>query len=209
MLNYDKAVAYSSINCSNELKGSSAARFERIVASVAIVTFLSLATIVGTGELPFFSEAVKKKLINLGAPIGMKQAWRVFAPELRTVNWHTLCLIELADGTIKAKEFPRMEKLSQLERFRQEKKRSVLGERIAHAAYKDFKPSIARFYARSNDDSGNRPVRITFVFASAPMPPLETSDSKKPAWIYRDHLPEHINKQVYFSYAVQSQDLRK
>ncbi len=140
---------------------------------------------------------------SFGAPVGMKQAWRVFAPDLRTLNWHTLCLVELADGTIKASEFPRMEKLSLLERFAQEKKRSVLGDRIAHPVYKKFKPSIARHYARSNDDADNPPVRVTFVFASAPMPPL---DGK---WVYRDQLPEHTFKQVYFSYAVRPEDLNR
>lgn len=204
MLNYDEAVNYSINSDTAATKHAAAASFNRALSNCVIASFLVLATIVGVAELPFFAANVKKKMISFGAPIGMRQAWRVFAPDLRTLNWHTLCLIESADGTLKAKEFPRMDKLSLYERWRQEKKRSVLGERIAHPVYKDFKPAIARFYARSNDDQSNRPVRVTFVFASAPMPPLK----KSLPWVYRDQLPEHTAKQVFFSYAVRPEDLK-
>ena len=182
---------------------------ERLADNLVIIGFLSLATIVGVAELPVVPEQYKGNLISLGAPIGMRQGWRVFSPDLRTTNWHTLCLVELDDGTLKAKEFPRMEKLSLLERFIHEKQRNILGDRITNPIYKRFRPMIARYYARANStaksdqtNSEGSPERITFVFASSPMPDIHSSP-----WVYRDQLPEHIFKQVYFSYQVKKKDL--
>lgn len=181
----------------------SSVTFERIVCSLVIIGFLSLATIVGVAELPVVPESIKGNLISLGAPIGMRQGWRVFSPELRSHNWHTLCIVEMQDGTLKAVEFPRMQKLSLLERFVHFKKESLLGDHLPNHIYKRFRPAVARYYARANAGTNtDRPVRINFVFASVPIPPLESTH-----WIYRDRLPEHIFKQVYFSYGVKDEDL--
>lgn len=180
-------------------------RFDRILANCAIVAFISVATIVGVAEFPFVPEKMKGKMIAPGAPIGMRQAWRLFGPELRVINWHTLVLIEFADGTVKAREFPRMEKLSLVERFFREKERSILGDRIAFHVYKRFWPSVARYMARANSapDSKNPPVKVTFVFQSAPIPKPDPDH-----WVFRDSMPDHINRQVYFVYEVEPQDLQ-
>jgi len=173
-----------------------------LLFNAVILTFLSLATILGAAELPALPQELRAKLLLLGAPLGMRQAWRVFAPELRTVNWHTLCIIEMADGTLKGREFPRLEKLSASERFIHEKERNCLGERLPSNFYKRFRPAVARFYARANADKSNPPVFVTFIFASAPDLTLTGAN-----FYYRDQLPEHIFKQVYFDYKVNPEDL--
>ena len=61
-------------------------RFDRILANCAIVAFISVATIVGVAEFPFVPEKMKGKMIAPGAQIGMRQAWRLFGPELRVIN---------------------------------------------------------------------------------------------------------------------------
>ena len=203
-LSFDQALERSPVD---DLRPSSQApkrTLERIACNLVIIGFLFLATIVGVAELPVVPEEYKGNLISAGAPLGMRQGWRVFSPELRCCNWHTLCLIEFKAGTVKAIEFPRMEKLSLLQRFIHEKQRNILGDRITNPVYKRFRPMIARYYARANQggDSANPPVRVTFVFASAPMPPLNSKQ-----WVYRDQLPEHTFRQVYFSYQVKAEDL--
>ncbi len=210
LLSYEQALKTSSIDdlrppspVNHDGHNRDRKRLQRYIFNGAVIGFLGLATILGVAELPVVSEESRKKLVLLGAPLGMRQAWRLFAPNLRTVNWHTLALIETADGTIKAREFPRMEKLSLFDRFLQEKKRSVLGERLPNNVYKRFRPAVARFYARANADADNPPVRVTFVFASAPD---LTFNGKN--FYYRDQLPAHIFKQVYFDYQVKADDLR-
>ena len=214
-LTYEQALKRAPID---DLRPTSLApkrTLEWVACNLVIIGFLSLATIVGVAELPMVPEQYKGNLISAGAPIGMRQSWRVFSPELRNTNWHTLCLIEFRDGTLKAVEFPRMEKLSLLERFVHEKKRNILGDRITNPVYKRFRPMIARYYAQANasnrisnssssssNERDNPPVRVTFVFASVPMPDIHSSH-----WVYRDQQPEHIFKQVYFSYQVKAEDL--
>jgi len=207
LLSYEQALKTSSIDDLRPLTGKAKSydrkRLQRYLFNCAVLGFLGLATILAVAELPVVPEETRKKLVLLGAPIGMRQAWRLFSPNLRTVNWHTLCLIESADGTLKAREFPRMEKLSLWERFLQEKKRSVLGERLPNNVYKRYRPAVARYYAKANADATNPPKRITFVFASAPDLTLNGKN-----FYYRDQLPAHIFKQVYFDYQVKVEDLR-
>jgi hypothetical protein len=186
-------------------KPASELRFERILANCTVIAFISVATIVGVAEFPFVPEKMKGKLISPGAPIGMRQAWRLFGPELRSFNWHNIVLIQFADGTVKVREFPRMEKLSLVERFFREKERSILNDRIAFHVYKRFWPSVARYVARANSDpSGvNPPVTVTFIFASAPIPKPDPDH-----WVFRDNMPEHLNRQAYFIYRVEPADLK-
>lgn len=209
LLSYEQSLECSPVEDLRTASLGSNQALKHIAFNLVIIGYLSLATIVGVGELPVVPDAYKGNLISLGAPIGMKQGWRVFSPDLRTTNWHTLCLIELEDGTVKAVEFPRMEKLSLIERFIHEKQRNILGDRITNPIYKRFRPMIARYYARANinhdlENAHGQPVRVTFIFASAPMPDIHSSH-----WVYRDRLPEHTFKQVYFSYAVNPGDLEK
>ncbi|MFA6212010.1 MAG: hypothetical protein WCT03_23280 [Candidatus Obscuribacterales bacterium] len=209
LLTFEQALERSPVEDLRASMLASKQAFKRIAFNLVIIGYLSLATIVGVAELPVVPDAYKGNLISLGAPIGMRQGWRVFSPDLRTTNWHTVCLIELEDGTIKAVEFPRMEKLSLIERFIHEKQRNILGDRITNPIYKRFRPMIARYYARANINqctvnAHGQPVRVTFVFASAPMPDIHGSH-----WVYRDQLPEHTFRQVYFSYAVKPEDLEK
>lgn len=182
-------------------------RFERTLANCAIVTFISLATMVGVAELPIIPEKMKGKLISPGAPIGMRQAWRLFGPELRSYNWNNIVLIEFADGTVKIHEMPRMEKLSLVEKFLREKERSILNDRLAFHVYKRFWPPVARYMARANNDTSagknNPPVKVTFVFASAPIPKPDPDH-----WVYRDQMPEHSHRQVFFIYKVSPDDLK-
>ncbi len=203
-LSFEEALERSPTEDLRATSPGSNVTFERTVSSLVIIGFLSLATIVGVAELPMVPESIKGNLISLGAPIGMRQGWRVFSPELRSRNWHTLCIIEMQDGTLKAVELPRMQKLSLLERFIHFKKESLLGDHLPNHIYKRFRPVVARYYARANAGiNKDRPVRINFVFASVPIPPIGSTH-----WTYRDQLPEHIFKQVYFSYSVKDEDLK-
>jgi hypothetical protein len=197
---------YHSLFTFDEALGKSPVRplvkpLEEWVAQGCVLGFIVLATILGALEMPFTSVETYRAIVGIGAPVGMKQGWRLFGPQLRTYNWHTLVLIEFADGSLKAQEMPRMDKLPLLERFMKEKERSVLGDRIAFVKFSRFWPSVARFYARANFDSQNLPRKVTFIFASAPLPPPDVKN-----WTFRDCMPEHTQRQVYFVYRVTPAD---
>jgi hypothetical protein len=183
-----------------------ASTFDKCAINLVIISFLLLALILGILEMSFIDLETYRAMIGLGAPIGMKQGWRMFGPDLRKTNWHTLVLIELEDGTIKAREMPRMEKLSQWERFAKEKERSFLQDRMAIYKYRRFWPSLARYYARANSDIGKgiKARRVTFILMWTPMPDPYAPPAK---YTYRDRMPEHDNWQVNFVYRVTPQDL--
>lgn len=89
-----------------------------------------------------------------------------------------------------------------LTRFGREKLRKLFGDNIPWPGYEQFRPSIARYLARANADPTNPPKRITFVFNSCTTPAPQPK-----TFCYRDQLPEHTNKGIFFIYDVQPQDL--
>jgi hypothetical protein len=70
------------------------------MANLAIVSFLALATALGMAETELVSDQDKPLWRAWGAPLGMSEYFRVFAPNLRPINWHSTAVIEFADGTL-------------------------------------------------------------------------------------------------------------
>jgi hypothetical protein len=137
------------------------------------------------------------------ASTGWLQYWSLFCPEVRTIIYHTNALIEFQDGTIKCYEFPRHQKMDLLTRFGREKLRKLFGDNIPWPGYEQFRPAIARYLARANNDPTNPPKRISMVFNVVNTPP-----AAQKTFCYRDQLPEHTNQSIYFVYNVSPQDLK-
>ncbi len=175
---------------------------ERLCANFGIVSFLSLATALGIAETEFVPERDKFAWRGWGAPIGMVQYWRVFAPDLRDKNWHSTALIEFADGTLKYYEFPRPQFMSMTEAFVKAKERTFFYELLANKNYAKMLPDIARYLARANFDQANQPRTVTLIFNYALMP---APDPNK--WTYISQLAAHTKSGVFFVYRVQAQDL--
>ena len=178
---------------------------ERLCLNLLILSFLGSAIILSFSETPLFSYETGRKIRGYFAPFGMRQFWRLFGPDLRTYNFYTLVVIEFADGTIKFRELPRMEKLSVWQRFVHEKERNVFVQTLPGPPNKIFYPSVARYLARANFDRNhpeNPPSTISFYFIYQDMPlPL------KEKWVYRDQLPLLTRKNLHFVYRVVPSDL--
>lgn len=176
--------------------------FERRSINCLIVLFIGLATLLALSETELFSKTEARKLRGYFAPIGMRQYWRLFGPQLREYNSHLTAIIEFADGTLKQYEFTRMEKLSIWQRFVKEKQRSLFNQFLPVADNKIFFPSVARYLARANCDKQNQPVKISFIFNYIETPPPDPKH-----WVYRDLLPEHSRQILHFVYQVMPSDL--
>jgi len=170
--------------------------------NAALLSFLSIAFLMGLSELPFFTYPEGRKIRTVFAPLNLRQFWRLFGPDLRTYNFHTLLVIEFADGTLKYREVPRMELLSVQERFIHEKLRSIFSHFLPVEINKVFFPAVARYYARANFDAENQPVKISFYFLYHETPPPDTKN-----WVYRDQSPYHTRKILHFVYRVMPSDL--
>ncbi|MBL8081631.1 MAG: hypothetical protein JNN26_03380 [Candidatus Obscuribacter sp.] len=178
---------------------------ERRFLSLFILCFLGAALILSFSETPLFSYETGRKIRGYFAPFGIRQFWRLFGPDVRTYNFYTLVLIEFADGTIKLRELPRMEKLSVWQRFVHEKERNVFVQTLPGPPNKIFYPSVARYLARANFDRNlpeNPPRTISFYFLYQDMP-LPLPDK----WVYRDNLPLLTRKNLHFVYQVMPSDL--
>lgn len=175
----------------------------KVLVSSFLLTFF---VVVGTWLLPEWIPA-KGTITSYTGPVmftaGWTQWWTLFCPEVRNVNYHLCALIEFSDGTIKCYEFPRMEKLDLITKFRREKLRKLFGDNISWASFGQFRPSVARYLARANSDPGNPVVRVTMLLNSADTPPPDYKH-----WCYRDELPAHTRKAILFNYKVNPNDLK-
>lgn len=176
--------------------------FQYISYNAALLSFISIALLMGISELPIFSYKEGRKIRSVFAPLNLRQFWRLFGPDLRTYNFHTLVVIEFADGTLKYREVPRMEMLSVRERFIHEKLRSVFSHFLPAEVNKVFFPSVARYYARANFDADNQPVKISFYFMYHETPPPDPKN-----WVYRDQSPYRSKNILHFVYRVMPSDL--
>ena len=176
-------------------------RQQRLLANLGIVCFLGLATALSMAETDFVAAADRPAWRAWGAPIGMKQWWKVFA-DVRTVNYHSAAVIEFADGTNKYYEFPRADQMPLAERFVKAPESIFFGEQIANLHNQKFLPAVARYLVRANFDRDNPPAQITFEVNSA-----DIVDPHQKPWIWQDHLLHHNHRQIYFVYIVTPADL--
>ncbi len=192
---FREAINYSSSS------GTFTEGHKALVSSFLAVFFI----VVGAWLLPEWTP-YKNSITTYTWPVmlttGWVQYWSLFCPEVRDCNYHLTALIEFADGTVKCYEFPRMEKMDLWTKFQREKMRKLFGDNIAWPNFAQFRPSVCRYLARANNDTTNPPIKVTMIRNIVNTPP---PDPKR--WVYRDNLPQHINKEILFSYKVNANDL--
>jgi hypothetical protein len=176
-------------------------RQQKLLASSGIVLFVSLATALGMAETDLVPPADRPLWRAWGAPIGMFQWWKVFG-DVRTVNLYSTATIEFKDGTLKCYEFPRAEQMSLSERYLKAPENIFFSEQMPNLHNKKILPAVARYLARSNYSSENPPAYVIFEVYSASIP-----EPKPQAWIFRDRLPHHTHRQIFFVYKVNADDL--
>ena len=101
----------------------------------------------------------------------MDQNWRLFSPHLSEHNMHMTDVLTFEDGTKMAWDFPRMERLSQFNRFKDEKFRKWAVDCLPTDKYKEFYPDVARFLGRKFYNPENKPVALAMSMWWADIPP--------------------------------------
>ena len=169
----------------------------------ALLFFYFYSVIVWISPEGPFKNALVYPVRPLIAATGIGQSWSVFSPEVRNTNYHETAVIYFQDGSEKLYEFPRMEKLDYLTRFRREKFRKMFCDCMPWPPYTQFMPDFARYVARANTCPGNEPIMVTLVHNWRPMPPADPQH-----WVNRSDLPEHTIQTPLYVYYVQPEDLR-
>lgn len=106
---------------------------------------------------------------------GLTQRWNLFAPEIRTMNQYSMCLITFRDGSQRLYEWPRIELLSVFDRFTYLKVRRFVSEYWANPFDNRSKlwPYGAPFMVAASFDPDNPPATITNIFRGQKVPPFD------------------------------------
>lgn len=136
------------------------------------------------------------------AALGWYQNWSLFSPFVRHISYHETAIITFADGTTRIYEYPRMDQMSIVERFRREKLRKMFGDDMPWEGYSQFLPVFARHLARSSFTKENPPVQISYVFNV-----VETPDPIEHGVQPRSKPLQHTDKKITFVYQVRGKEL--
>jgi hypothetical protein len=177
-------------------------QYNKIAAWLLLVTYFGCILTWLSLEGPFKNALLYFVKPVIGATC-IGQSWSVFSPEVRNSNYHETALIYFQDGSVKLYEFPRMEKLDYLKRFRREKFRKMFCDCMPWPPYTQFQSDFAKYVARANTCPDNHPIMVTLVHNWRLMPIADPNH-----WVNRDNLPEHTHQTPYYIYYVQPEDLK-
>ncbi len=151
--------------------------------------------------------ALKKRIID---PIrifwlfwGLEQNWALFSPTIREINYHTIGVVTLKDGSKLIWEPPRMDKLNLVERFRQEKFRKWGVDSLPWKPHKQFWPFMARYVGRQVYNKQNPPVQFSLLLFWTKIPPPTPTE-----FVSKSKLPEHTTCNHIFTYVFRDEDWR-
>lgn len=100
---------------------------------------------------------------------GFWHVWDMFAPIPLKMNFDLDAKLEFRDGSVRLWQFPRMEELGMVERFRKERFRKWR-ERVRLDDYSVVWPDTCRYIARMHNNPTNPPTRISITRHWAPIP---------------------------------------
>ncbi|MBK7745864.1 MAG: hypothetical protein IPP57_01825 [Candidatus Obscuribacter sp.] len=131
---------------------------------------------------------------------GLDQNWRLFSPEIKNINFHTVAVITFEDGSKLNWELPRMKRLNYWERFRDEKYRKWCVDSLPWPDYKEFWPDFARYAGRKYYQPNNKPVSLSLLlyWIEIPKPEAKIVPVAK--------LPEHTKVNTVFYYRYKASD---
>ena len=132
-----------------------------------------------------------------------EQTWNMFAPGVRYTNYHLIAVITFADGSSKLYEFPRMEMMDALEKYRKEKMRKLFIDNIPTTTFDIYLPDICASMARANYDKQNPPTLVTVSLHQSEIPTPNESNPPPPRFGMR----QRVQSVTLIVYKVRHEDL--
>lgn len=133
---------------------------------------------------------------------GIDQSWRMFCPNPRDFNFHPYAVITFQDGGTAYYEFPRGDKMTQLNAFFRERMRKHFYDIMPWDDFSVFRPTIARYIARCFANPYNQPSQVSLCYNGDPISLMATK------MIHRNQLPVGTNRKTYFVYQVSPEDFK-
>ena len=173
---------------------------DQILISCFIIVYWTIVLIEVSSNCPL-KHFVRQYTRGIEILLGIDQSWRMFCPNPRDYNFHPYALITFADGSTAFYEFPRPDKMNQLDALLRERLRKHFYDILPWDDYKIFRPSVARYIARSFYNPKNQPVRICLCYNDVPL-------GRIPKIIPRENLPVGTARKTYFIYQVSPEDFK-
>lgn len=109
---------------------------------------------------------------------GLFQGWDMFAPDPLRLNIRVDAEITYRDGSVRAWQYPRMDKLGFVDRYFKERYRKYATEYLRVDEYAALRPDSARLLARvNNDQPSNPPVTVTLFRSWSEIQPAHPDGS--------------------------------
>lgn len=131
--------------------------------------------------------------------LGIAQNYGVFAPSPRQANLHLLALITYEDGTTKLYTFPRMDRMSLVDKLLKERYRKFLEDNVQTLAFPNLDKDVAVFAARQSDIfPDNHPKTVYLLRFMGSVPPIEVNRPN----------PPHSQFNILTTYEIREGDLK-
>jgi hypothetical protein len=133
---------------------------------------------------------------------GLNQSWRLFAPTIREINYHTTATITFDDGAIMLWQMPRMDRLDLGHRFVLEKFRKWAVDTLPWPSYKEYWVDYAHYAGRVFATPQRKPVQFSLHLFCAKIPPPVGN------LVDRYQLPPHEDSSLVFTYFYKPEDFQ-
>ncbi|MBC7996604.1 MAG: hypothetical protein IAF58_01595 [Leptolyngbya sp.] len=172
----------------------------RLAVYLFIITYFSIAVI---SLLPAFAYQIRlaNGIAWLSHPFNLVQNWKLFCPDVRSINFYSQAVIQFQDGTLKYYEYPRLNQMPMFESYRRQKLCKIFQDCMPWPDFALFWPDAARQIARANLDPLNQPVMISFSYNWAKVPDAAH-------YAKQNELPEPRDNHTFFVYQVKPEDLK-
>jgi hypothetical protein len=145
------------------------------------------------------------RLFPIVGLLGLEQNWSLFSPNVRTHNIYNLVVITFENGLLRLFELPRMEKLSIVKKFEQERFRKLFNDNFATLNFTSIRPAFSRFLTRGFYKKSNPPIRISYFLVSEPiLPPTSIFNQSQ----QQQNKYSSSSIENYYVYGISSNDYR-
>lgn len=176
-------------NGQQEVRAS--ASLQLVLSAVSLFYFIYNAAITIPAS-PLFDSS-RDPLRTLWQFWGLEQNWKLFSPEIRKINYHTVGIVTYKNGFKEIWEVPRLNKLDLGERISKDKFRKWGIDSLPWSTHKGYWPDLARFIGRSRFTADNPPAQFSLILLWTDGNPPEALNS-------RDQMPIHSKPSHVFTY---------
>ncbi len=174
---------------------------DQFIISIFIASyfFVVIANISANCPLKTF---IRKYTHHIELFLGIEQAWNMFCPNPRDYSFHPYAIITFRDGTTSYYDFPRPEKMNQLEETLRERVRKAFYDNMPWDDYSVFRPTIARHIARCFANPNNPPTEVTLCYNGDRVTLMEEK------FVPYGTPMIGVNRKIYFVYQVSPEDFK-